>query len=338
MKTIVSVQDLLELEIKPDALLSEFYTLTREDVKQMLAGGALVDVPCPACGSSRRSVTFEKLGLTYCECRACATLYVSPRPTETTLNIYYRDSRASRFWRERVLPATEEVRLEKIVQPRVQWVLDGLAEYAPESSAGMEVSSHGRVFVHELLAVEPRIKKIIAAHPLADVDFVPPMNRVTVVPRALSDVGVLGTVDFVTAFDVVDRCVDLPAFVRAAHRGLRDGGLLFIAAPSISGFDLQVLWDGSPTIMPPDKLNLLSVEGFEELFAAPQWDICEFSTPGMFDVESVGRAVKATPEAGWPRFIRYLLEKRDEGALIAFQEYLQTYRLSSFARLVVRKV
>ena len=74
--------------------------------------------------------------------------------------------------------------------------------------------------------------------------------------------------------------------------------------------------------------KLLERHGFELL---------EFSTPGMFDVEIVRRAILSDPDADWPRSIRYLVENRDENALNALQEYLQRFRLSSFARIVGRK-
>ena len=74
------------------------------------------------------------------------------------------------------------------------------------------------------------------------------------------------------------------------------------------------------------------------MFERHGFDALEFSTPGTFDVEIVQRAIHADPENDWPRFIRYLIENRDEDALNALQEYLQAYRLSSFARLVLRRL
>ena len=114
-------------------------------------------------------------------------------------------------------------------------------------------------------------------------------------------------------------------------------GLLLATTTLISGFDLQVLWDRSNSIFPPDRLNLLSVEGLTKLLERHGLNLLEFSTPGMFDVEIVRRAILSDPDADWPRFIRYLVEKRDENAFDALQEYLQRFRLSSFARVVGRK-
>ena len=56
-----------------------------------------------------------------------------------------------------------------------------------------------------------------------------------------------------------------------------------------------------------------------------------------FDVEVVQHAIEENPEAGWPRFIQYIVEKRDENTLNALQEFLQRFRLSSFARIVLRR-
>ena len=58
MKRVVSVQDLLELEIKPDALLAEFYALTSEEVPNRLLSN-LCRVSCPGCGSTQSQAAFE---------------------------------------------------------------------------------------------------------------------------------------------------------------------------------------------------------------------------------------------------------------------------------------
>ena len=115
-------------------------------------------------------------------------------------------------------------------------------------------------------------------------------------------------------------------------------GLVLGTATLISGFDLQVLWDRSETIYPPERLNLLSVEGLTMLFERHGFEMLEFSTPGAFDVEIVQRAIQAEPARSWPRFIRYLLEQRDEEARGALQRYLQEFRLSSFGRFVLRRL
>ena len=292
MKTVVSLQDLLELEIRPGALLGEYQRLTEAAVRAW-PRGALRDVACQACGHATARPAFDRFGLSYKECERCGTVYLSPRPPAQLLAEHARDSDPARFWRERVMPETENVRREKILGPRADWVHDAIAEYAPSASRIVELSAYEE---------EPR-----------------------------------GPVDVITAFETFDRAADLPSLVRAAHRALVPGGLLFTTAPSISGFELQVLWDRARTVAPPDKINVLSIRGFKALFG-DGWEILELSTPGMFDVETVRRAVAADPNADWPRFVRTLVTDTNEQQRMEFQEYLQRARLTSFARLLVRRI
>jgi hypothetical protein len=147
----------------------------------------------------------------------------------------------------------------------------------------------------------------------------------------------LGPADLVTALDAFDRAPDLRALVAGIYRALRPGGILFATMPVASGFEVQTLWERSPTVLPPDKVNLPTVEGLLRLFGQPGWELLELSTPGMFDVELVKRVVDQNPDVEWPRAVRALVARSDEQARRALTEYLQSQRLTSFARLVARR-
>jgi SAM-dependent methyltransferase len=314
VKTIVSVQELTELEIRPETLLRRFYELNEVDVRR-LAAGPLEHVDCPACDATEGPVAFEKLGLTYRACPACGSLYVSPRPSRDALVAHHRGSVAARFWQGEILPATADVRAEKLVAPRAEWVLDGLAEHAPGARTGVDVSSSGGPLVDALVRIRGELR------------FTP------VDARALAGAG--RAFDIALAFDALDRAPDVPGFEAALADALRPGGLLFLAAPAC-GFELQVLWERSRAIFPVDKINVLTVRGLLRRFGPPRWDVLELSTPGMFDVEAVRRAVESDPSHPWPRFVRSLVDS-GEAALTDLQEYLQRHRLASFARLLVRR-
>ena len=57
----------------------------------------------------------------------------------------------------------------------------------------------------------------------------------------------------------------------------------------------------------------------------------------MFDVETVRQAIAADPKTPWPRVVRSLVERTDAAGREALVEFLQTRRLTSFARLVARR-
>lgn len=340
MKTVVFDGRVLEQEVKPHALLDQYRRLLAEDVRSRLAASdQLISTGCPGCLSHDGRAAFEKLGMQYRQCESCRSLYVSPRPTEELLVDFYRNSKSSLFWRERILPETRETRRDKIFTPRAQWLLDVVDEYLPKAQLGVVVGYHNDLMIEELFRIEENLFRLLVTNPIGDVelDHLKGPN-VVLQPMPESRLSALGPSDIFLAFDILDRCVDLDILFSAAKKILAPQGLFVGSTTLISGFDLQVLWDRSESIYPPDRMNLLSVEGLTALYERHGFEPLEFSTPGMFDVEIVRRSVQNAPQGDWPRFIKYLVENRDEEALKSFQEYLQRYRLSSFGRTVLRSI
>jgi SAM-dependent methyltransferase len=339
MRTVVFERDVFEEEVKPHALLERYRQLLSEGVKSRLAiPDHQVSCSCVGCQSASSRLAFEKFGLEYLHCDDCNSVYVSPRPTEEVLVDFYRNSESSRFWRDEILTETREARRIKLFRPRAQWLLDIIDEYCSEAQQGLVVGYHNDLLIEELFRLEEELFRFVVANPIADIEFGNwSHSAVSIRPTPISELKKHGPTDLFLAFDILDRCADPDALFNAASSCLGPGGILVGSTTLISGFDLQVLWDRSESIYPPDRLNLLSVEGLSALFERHGFEALEFSTPGMFDVEIVRRAIIEDPEDNWPRFIKYLVERRDKSALQAFQEYLQKYRLSSFGRIVLRK-
>lgn len=337
MKTTVAMQELVEFEIKPSALLDEYEELVRLSVEEWLPVGERVPAMSPCDPTDPGKPAFERYGFKYRECRGTGSLFVSPRPTEAALVRFYRDSPAASFWRERVLSVTEEARNEKLAQPRADWVLDAIAEQRPHAAGLLDVSPHSQSLANALLDAHGPFESYVAAAPTADLDFVGDIRSVEVRPGLLAGLPRGHSHDVLLAFDALARAADVPAFERAVHDSLAPGGLLFVTSPLSSGFEVQLLWERSRTMLPPDKLNVLSLEGLLCVFSQDRWDIVELSTPGVLDVEMVKQAIEAERAPDMARFFRYVLDRRGADAHLALQEYLQKHRLASFARLVARK-
>jgi len=338
MKTIVSVQEISEFEIKPREAVAEWRSLVEAEIARRWPDrSGWIKVECPACGSTRSRPAFERFSFAYAECEDCGTLYALFRPSEKDLRSWYRDSPPARYWRERLLPVSDQARAEKIVGPRANWVLDGIAEYVPSARRLIDLSPAGRALLEMVSTSASGLSEVVAAGFNADLDG-PSTARVQVKPTAMADLKALGSTDVVVAVDVLDRTADLRGLVSALRGIVTPGGVVFATAPVASGFEIQALWERSPTVIPPDKLNLPTVNGLLRLFAAPAWEMLELSTPGMFDVEMVHRAMVDDPGASWPRALRALVERDDLAGRSAFVEFLQSRRLTSFARLVARKI
>ena len=339
MKTIVLDLDTLEQEIKPQAMIDEYRRMIAEDLRQMAAEPAkLTPVACPGCAGKQSHFAFVKLGFTYLECAECRSVYVSPRPSEAALAEFYRHSKSARYWREEILRQTREARREKLIRPRARWLLDAVDEYRPDAKLGLVVGFHNDLLVEELAARETNLFKLSVTNEIADMEFAGlNIPGVDVKPSPLADLKALGPADLFLAFDILDRCFDVEAVFTAAKEALAPGGLL-LATTTLAGFDLQVLWEKTNSVYPPERLNLLSAQALTALYERHGFEALEFSTPGMFDVAVVRRAIEADPDRDWPRFIRYLLANKSAEALDDLQEYLQQYRLSSFARIVLRRL
>ena len=339
MKTVVLDLDTLEQDIKPQAMMDEYRRILAEDLRELVSSPQnLTAVDCPGCRGSESRVAFVKSGFTYLECDACKSVYVSPRPSAAALAEFYRGSESSRFWRERILRQTREARREKLIRPRARWLLDAVDEYRPQAKLGLVVGFHNDLLVEELTAGEKHLFKLVVTNEIADIEFADVgAPGLEVRPTPLDDVKALGPADLFLAFDILDRCADVEAVFAAAKEALAPGGLLLATTTLSTGFDIQVLWDKADGVYPPERLNLLSVEGLTDVYERHGFEALEFSTPGMFDVEIVKRAIDAAPEQDWPGFVRYLVQNRGRQALDDLQEYLQQYRLSSFGRIVLRR-
>lgn len=107
---------------------------------------------------------------------------------------------------------------------------------------------------------------------------------------------------------------------------------------SISGFDMQVLWENSRSIFPLDRINVFSYMGLKLLAQRHGFEMIEYSTPGVLDFDIVENELKKHHEIECPRFVKTMVEREDEQLKQDFQNFLQVNRLSSFVRIVLRKV
>lgn len=337
MKTIVSVQEVSEFDLKPLAAVTQWHELVAGEIAQRWADrSGWTRVSWPTCKVEEETPAFDHYGFAYVESRVCGSLYAPLRPSEEELWDWYRESAPAKFWREQLLPASESARHENITRPRADWVLDGIAEYVPHARCLLDVSANGRVLIDLLGEENPGLQRIVAAGMTADLEG-GPTARVVVQPTRVADLPRHGPADVIVAIDALDRAADLGSLVRAFEQSLAPGGVVFATVPVASGFEIQALWERSTSVLPPDKLNLPSVTGLQLLFAAPTWELLELSTPGMFDVEMVRRAILSAPDAPWPRVVRALVEDTDITGRTALVELLQSQRKASFARLVARK-
>jgi 2-polyprenyl-3-methyl-5-hydroxy-6-metoxy-1,4-benzoquinol methylase/ribosomal protein S27E len=326
-----------ESEIRPEALFGRYLELVRGSGEQILRSSAeFVRVPCPGCGAEDGETVFKKEGFQHELCGSCGSLFVSPRPSPALLDRYYTESEAVRFWRTHFFKETAEARREKMFRPRAEEAAalaraEGLGAGATLADVG---AGYG-IFLEEI-AKQGVFSTVIGVEPAPALAEECREKGFTVFQMKAEAVPP-GTVraDIVTAYEVLEHVFDPCEFLQGVSRLLRPGGLLLFTTLTVSGFDIQVLWEHSRSVSPPQHLNLLSLEGVRRLVRRSGLVLARLDTPGRLDIDIVRNAARVDPEIVLPRFVQRVLE-RGPAAESEFQDFLQRHHLSSHVRALVR--
>lgn len=340
MKNVVFNDMGREAEFKPDPIFKKYLKLTESDIKNEFNDkNKLKFSDCPACESSENRKAFLKFGFQYVECQNCGTIYMSPHMEDNEIKEHFLNSRSIRFWRDTLSKVTRDKRREKIYNNRWQWITDAAEEYLSGDRNIADFNSKNMDYVIELMNNKYFNKKLIV-NPYFNKEDISD-NSIKRELSLASDPENLSSkknsINIATLFEVIDYTSDVDTLLKTTKKMLCKGGLCFITTISISGFDLQVLWENSRSIFPVDRINVLSQKGLELLFGRHGFEILEFSTPGVLDFDIVESEYKKHPDLQIPRFIRTVLERDDEQLRQDFQNFLQVNRLSSFVRMVLRK-
>lgn len=332
----VLVVKMKESEIRPQELFNRYLTLVHQDVERIFSDKSrFVSLDCPACGSGRQVPGLKKDGFTYVLCDECGTLYASPRPTADQLDAFYREADSVEFWSTHFYRETIEARREKIFRPRAQLVNEWISRYG-QNNAGtyVDIGSGYGIILQEILrlgkfnivmGIEPNPKMAEICHQAG----FPVLKK----PLEMIQQGEVQA-DFATAFEVLEHVFSPLEFLKSARRLLKPKGLLLFTTLTVSGFDIQVLWEKSKSIHPPHHINFISVEGMECLVERSGLRVVELCTPGELDVDIIANALKENKTLRLPRFVSYLLKARDETTRRDLQNFLSAHRLSSHVRVV----
>ncbi|MCL5270553.1 MAG: class I SAM-dependent methyltransferase [bacterium] len=332
MKHVVTQSDLREADIRPVKLLSAFMELSIKDSHLFFdKPGELVEVDCPACGCPRRRPAFAKHGFQYCQCEACGSVYVSPRPSAARLTEYYRESSAVAYRASTFIQTTGEARRTYILQLHANWLARLFDETrGPRGDRYADVGTNYPLIFDEISKLGI-FRRLASVAPLKGLESACQARGAEVVEAPPADL------DALTAFEQLEHTFSPGEFIARVHQALVPGGMLFLTTRSINGFDLQVLWDKTPYIYVPEHLNLLSVDGISRLLERIGFEVIELSTPGVLDVELVRQAMAHDPTIEPHPFFKQLLAACPRQAQEDFQEFLQKHRLSSHLRLAAVK-
>ena len=326
-----------ESDIRPPALFQRYLELVDVEGQALAArADAFVTIGCPGCGAGSGKPDISKSGFQYCICPDCESLFVSPRPTRAEITAYYQTAPSVKFWSTHFFRETREARRERMFRPRAELV-GALADRLGLSRATLvDIGSGYGIFLEEVRKLGA-FARVVGVEPEPDMAALSQSNGFEIVRKPIEAMGERELqADVATAFEVLEHVFDPLDFLRGARRVLRPGGVLMLTTQTVDGFDIQVLWERSKSLAPPQHINLLSRAGMRALAERAGLRLEELSTPGVLDVDIVRNAAAEADAPTLPRFVRTLLGQ-PEATRAAFQTFLREHGLSSHMRALLRR-
>lgn len=292
----------------------------------------LVHVSCTGCGATRSKPAFVKFGFAYKQCMKCHSLFVSPRPSEASLDRFYKHSKSFKFWKKNIVAQTADVRHTHQIEPLQAW---GKSIVKHRSDQFIHALDYEQKFLSiwdaSFVAHLPRLKRVSVTG-LASANSTIPFAKKVSLDRVKQK-----SVDIITAFDVLDRAFDPEGTIKTIASLCRRGGVLLLTTNTASGFEYLVLGAHSPRLIPPDRLNLLTVEAITKLLTKYGFELRDVSTPGKLDVQVVQTAFNNNTDISVGPFLEHLFRFRSPMALESFQNFLQLNSMSAYLRIAAVK-
>lgn len=327
-----------ETDIRPDNLRSGQIAALQADVARMVSRRSeFVKVLCPACGASECNQRWEKYSLCYVECEQCKTVYVNPRPSPKILEWFYKDSENYRYFADKIFPASEAVRRENIVRPRLDRILEICERYKIQRDVMVEIGSGFGTFCEEAM-ISKAFEEVIAVEPTPELARACRARGINVVDKPVEQIDLAENfANVVASFEVIEHLFDPASFISACAQTMQVGGLLVLTCPNLYGFEIDVLESHSDAV-DVEHLNYFHPESLSALVKKQGLEVLEIMTPGLLDVDLVRKKMDSK-EFKLPadNFMHRLVCNDNEAILRNFQQFLSSNNLSSHMWLVARK-
>jgi len=325
-----------EDDIRPQVFNHLKAKATLKDIEFLLQNkSSFVDINCPVCESEGFFV-FEKNGFSYQSCHNCKTFFVSPRPTDTLLGDFYRQSSVYEFWNDYIFPNSEAARIEKIFKPRVSRILDICRKHLISHESFLEIGAGFGSFSYEL-SIHHYFKDIFCLELTPSLANTCRNKGLKVFESSYEGFITQHTFDCIASFETIEHLFSPISFVKKCYDLLSSNGLLVLSSPNYYGFDIQVLQSASSSI-DHEHINLLNPMSSKLLLESCGFTVIDIFTPGVIDVDIVRNKVLHGAFNVTDPFLSYIVNDAPPSVVDSFQSFLVANNLSSHMWIVGKKV
>ena len=156
-----------EKDIRPKKIFDKFLHLSSLDIRKYF-GRPRTKINCVACGKKGK-FSFKKRSFSYHECPKCKTLFVNPRPKESSFENFYKKSSSMKFLSTNLYKKTKEARRNKIFKPRANMIFKILKEKKIKNYICVDIGGGTGLFAKEISRLTKREVVVIEpSHFLAE--------------------------------------------------------------------------------------------------------------------------------------------------------------------------
>ncbi|BBH54072.1 class I SAM-dependent methyltransferase [Fluviispira sanaruensis] len=326
-----------EEDIRPKELFNTYLKLAKEDILNFFTDKEnFIEINCPACSSDEKKLSFIKQGFEYQSCLNCFSLYLSPRPNEYMINLFYKHGASVKYWSTHFFKYTSEIRRNKLIKPKANSIIENAKKYlnTNKNLTFCDIGSGYGLLLEEISKMN-LFRDIFGIEPSPNLANDCRSKGFQIIEKSLEKIEEQEiSVDYATSFEVLEHLFDPHLFLTSAKKIIKKNGIMQFTTLSCTGFDMQTLWENSDSIYPPHHINLLSNIGLKILIERAKLKVLDFCTPGKLDLDIVRNAYTKNPSLVSNRFIKMLCESEPD-IRSNFQNFLQENHLSSHVNFVI---
>ncbi len=330
-----------EFKIRPKNLNENGKKLLENDLL-ILQKSKLVKIDCPACKCKDSKFLFKKNNFHFVTCSKCKMVFVNPRPTEKSLEIFYQTSNFINKFMNEIYKKTENVRKEKIFKPRIKLIKKLIKKNNLLLCHKLMDVGSGHGWFCEMAKKYQLANKIIAVEPsplFADIcrKIIGLEVIESTIEKYLQNKKYEKNIDIITNFELISHLFDPKIFLIHCHKTLKKNGLLILTTPNYFGFDIQILGEKSDYVNPL-FLNLFNPNSIKLLLESIGFHSVEITTPGLMDIHIVMNKIHSGEllKNNFP-ILKYFSKYGNENLYDNLQTLFQKNLLSSHMLICAKK-